>query len=116
MVSGPAGKKRGRVLLAEDNEVNQFLVAEILDKANFACDIVSNGHEAVQALLARPYDLVFMDCHMPEMDGFQATQLIREKERAGLLAGQRTSPLPIIALTANALAGDQELCLQAGIT
>lgn len=114
--SGPVGKKRGRILLAEDNEVNQFFVSEILDNANFACDIVSNGQEAVQALLERPYDLVFMDCHMPEMDGFQATQLIREKERAGLLAGRRTTPLPIIALTANALAGDQEICLKAGMT
>ncbi len=111
-----SGKKRGRILLAEDNEVNQFLVAEILRNANFVCDIVGNGQEAVQALLERPYDLVFMDCHMPEMDGFQATQLIREKERAGLLAGQRTSQLPIIALTANALEGDQEICLQAGMT
>jgi signal transduction histidine kinase/CheY-like chemotaxis protein len=111
-----APKKRGRILLAEDNEVNQFLVAEILSTANFACDIVSNGKEAVQALLDRPYDLVFMDCHMPEMDGFQATQLIREKERAGLLAGRRTRPLPIVALTANALAGDHEACLQAGMT
>jgi signal transduction histidine kinase/PleD family two-component response regulator len=111
-----AGKKRGRILLAEDNEVNQFLVQEILERANFVCDIVSNGQEAVQALLERPYDVVFMDCHMPEMDGFQATQLIRQKERAGLLAGHRSSPLPIIALTANALAGDQEICLQAGMT
>ncbi len=114
--SGPVGKKRGRILLAEDHEVNQLLVAEILNDANFACDIVSNGREAVQALLERPYDVVFMDCHMPEMDGFQATQLIREKERAGLLAGKRTSPLPIIALTAKALAGDEEVCLQAGMT
>jgi two-component system sensor histidine kinase/response regulator len=109
-------KKRGRILLAEDNEVNQFLVAEVLNNANFACDIVRNGKEALQALLEQPYDLVFMDCHMPEMDGFQAAQLIREKERAGLLAGRRTRPLPIIALTASALTGDQEACLQVGMT
>jgi two-component system sensor histidine kinase/response regulator len=111
-----SGKKRGHILLAEDNEVNQFLMAEILSNANFACDIVSNGKEAVQALLQRPYDLVFMDCHMPEMDGFQATQLIREKEQAGLLAGRRPRPLPIVALTANALVDDQEACLRAGMT
>ncbi len=111
-----AGRKRARILLAEDNEVNQDLVAEILRDAHFDCEIVGNGKLAVQALLEQAYDLVLMDCHMPEMDGLQATQLIREKEQAGLLAGRRTSPLPIIALTANALTGDREACLRAGMT
>src|SRR5207249_4686251 len=92
----------GRILLAEDNEINQELVAEILREAGFDCHIVPDGQQAVQALLQRDYDLVLMDCHMPAMDGFQATQVIREKEQAGLLAGRKTS-IPIIALTANAM-------------
>jgi signal transduction histidine kinase/PleD family two-component response regulator len=111
-----SGASRARILLAEDHEINQDLVAEILRRDGYDCDIVGDGKQAVEAVLRRPYDLVLMDCHMPVMDGLRATQLIREKERAGQLAGRRPGPLPIIALTANAMNGDRDSCLAAGMT
>jgi CheY-like chemotaxis protein len=100
--------------LAEDDEINQELVAEILKNEGLKCDIVTNGREAVSAVLRQAYDLVLMDCHMPEMDGFEATREIRRQEKAGHLGGR--CPLPIIALTANALTGAREACLAAGMT
>jgi Amt family ammonium transporter len=110
------GRKRSRILLAEDNEINQSLIAAILKKAGYRCDIVPDGQQAVERLLQKRYDLVLMDCHMPEMDGFEATRLIRESEKAGLLTSRRQGPIPIIALTANAMSGDRERCLEAGMT
>ncbi len=98
-----------QILLAEDNEINQEVVDEILKASGCVCRIVNNGREAVEALEARPYDAVLMDCMMPEMDGYQASLLIREKEKG---SAQR---IPIIALTANAMKGDREQCLQAGM-
>jgi len=105
----------GRVLLAEDNEVNQLVAVEILAKAGFACDIVVNGKDAVEAARTGRYDVILMDCQMPVMDGFQATRAIRELERdSGRESG--TAPhIPIIALTANAMRGDREQCLAAGM-
>jgi signal transduction histidine kinase/DNA-binding response OmpR family regulator len=103
-----------RILLVEDNEVNQMVAAELLKEAGFEFDCASDGKRAVEAVLARRYDLVLMDCQMPEMDGFQATRAIREHEsRHPLPPG--TLRLPIIALTANALKGDRERCLAAGM-
>jgi ammonium transporter, Amt family len=101
------------VLLAEDNEINQMVAAAILTKAGFTCDIVDNGIRAVEAALTGRYDAVLMDCQMPEMDGFEAAREIRARE-----AGRKTPPdarLPIVALTANAIKGDRELCLKAGM-
>ncbi len=109
-------KREARVLLAEDHEINQQLVAETLRIAGFQCEIVPDGDLAVHAALQRPYDLILMDCHMPEMDGFEATRRIRQQEKAGRLPGRRYGPLPIIALTANAMTGDREACLAAGMT
>ena len=98
-----------RILLAEDNRVNRFLAVRLLEKAGHSVQTATNGHAAIAALEQERFDLALMDLQMPEMDGFEATARIRERERA---TGGR---LPIIALTANAMVGDQERCLQAGM-
>jgi CheY-like chemotaxis protein len=97
-----------QVLLAEDNEVNQRIAVKMLERLGSRVDVAANGKEALEMLERRPYDLVFMDCQMPDMDGFQATAEIRRRH----LAGRR---LPIIAMTANAMAGDRDRCLAAGM-
>src|SRR5438445_4150904 len=94
-----------RILMAEDNPINQRVGMLILQRAGFVIDVVSNGDEAVAAHLADPYDLILMDCQMPAMDGFEASRHIRS------LASKQ--PV-IIAVTANALAGERERCLLAG--
>ena len=104
-----AGKPR--ILLAEDHKINQMVAMETLRRAGLDCDCVANGAEAVAAAESDGYDLILMDCHMPEMDGFEATRRIRELERSGHLPRRLT----IIALTANAIKGDRERCLEAGM-
>ena len=103
------------VLIAEDNEINQIVVNEILAKYGFQCDVVSDGQAALEAVETRRYDLVLMDCQMPGIDGFEATREIRRRERASGLTHQCGRHLPIIALTANAMSGDRERCLEAGM-
>jgi CheY-like chemotaxis protein len=98
-----------RVLVAEDNAVNQIVVMRMLEKAGHRADLAANGREAVEALARGAYDLVLMDCQMPEMDGFAASRAIRADE-AG--TGRH---VPIVALTANATQGDREQCLAAGM-
>lgn len=97
-----------RILLAEDNLVNQKVMIRILKKIGYRADLAANGLEAVEALERQPYDLVFMDVQMPEMDGLTATQTIRQ------VISEDLQP-HIIALTANALQGDREKCLDAGM-
>lgn len=102
---------RSSVLLAEDNAVNQVVAQGMLEEMGCEVDVVENGVEAIAAFTQHPYDLILMDCHMPDKDGFQATADIREYE-------QREHPdhrIPIIALTASALEGDREHCLSAGM-
>ncbi len=97
-----------RVLLAEDNLVNQKVAQAMLARLGVESDVAANGLEALDALVGVSYELVLMDCQMPEMDGFEASRRIRERER-----GSRR--IPIVAMTANAMAGDREKCLEAGM-
>ncbi len=96
---------RARVLIAEDNLVNQKVALRLVQKLGFRADVAANGVEALSALDKTAYDLILMDCQMPEMDGFETTRRIR-------MAGEK---LPIIAMTANAMKGDREMCLEAGM-
>ena len=96
-----------RVLLAEDNAVNQKLASKLLEKLGCRVDVAANGREALAMWQALPYDVVFMDCQMPEMDGYEATRAMRRDE-----SGRHT---PVIALTANAMPDDREACLRAGM-
>ncbi len=109
----PRTSRKGvRILLAEDNDINQQVAVEILTQAGYRCDVVGDGRQAVEAVQKTKYHLVLMDCQMPEMGGLEATQHIREAERA---AGATGPVLPIVALTANALTGERERCLNAGM-
>ena len=129
--AGPA-----RILLVEDNPVNQMVATRMLEKLGYHSDVVANGKEALQALELIPYELVLMDCQMPVMDGFEATRKIRESEEKGIRksgdqeirgSGDQgirrsvesqplpTPHIPIIAMTAHALHGDRERCLNSGM-
>ncbi len=99
-----------RILLAEDNIINQKVAQNILNKIGCKADVVANGFEAVRALELIHYDLVLMDCLMPEMDGFEATQVIRDNDSKVL-----NHSVPIIAMTANAMQGDREKCIESGM-
>ena len=98
-----------RVLVAEDNAINQLIVRKLLEKEGCIVTVVDNGLAAVRVLHQQHFGIVFMDCQMPEMDGFEATQLIRKSP------DPRVALTPIIALTANAMSGDRERCLDAGM-
>ncbi len=97
-----------RLLLAEDNQVNALLAIRQFERLGFDITVVGDGRQAVEALRQQPFDLVFMDCHMPGMDGFEATRAIRADEQHG-------KHTPIVAMTANAQAEDREQCLTAGM-
>jgi CheY-like chemotaxis protein/HPt (histidine-containing phosphotransfer) domain-containing protein len=108
-----------RILVAEDNPINQRVAVGMLEKLGCRVDVATNGREALEACTRVKYDLVFMDCQMPEMDGFAATREIRMREAStqqtdGSAHGLRPR-LPIIAITANAMQGDRERCLAAGM-
>ncbi len=115
-VAPPSAVNRcARILLVEDNIVNQKVAGKNIERAGHQYDVVSNGEQAVESALAISYDLVLMDCQLPGIDGFEATRQIRRAEVQGRLPGGRTTRLPIIALTANAIKGDREACLDAGM-
>lgn len=101
-------KRHRRVLLAEDNVVNQKIGMRLLEKCGCRVDLAANGKEAVEMARRFSYDLIFMDCGMPEMDGYQATRAIRSGEQDG-------THIPIVALTAHAIAGTREECLASGM-
>ena len=126
----PPPKRQGqgrRILLAEDNAVNREVALGMLELAGYRVTMAQNGREAVTLSAATPYDLILMDCQMPEMEGFEATHLIRERETAqssrttqGAIPDEQTEGgsaphVPIIALTAHAMPGDRERCLTAGM-
>ncbi len=101
--------RRRRVLVVDDNETNQIVAVKKLGGLGYQTDVAANGLEAVEAVSRIPYDMVLMDCQMPEMDGFEATRRIRELERG------RDMHTCIVAMTANAMPGDRERCLEAGM-
>ena len=118
----------GRILLAEDNPVNQEVALGMLEALGCRADLASNGLEVLDALKQKTYDLILMDCQMPEMDGFEATRRIRELEQqrsaseayASDLEPQRHNPesfshIPVVAVTAHAITGDRERCITAGM-
>ncbi len=98
-----------RVLLAEDNAVSQRLTVRLLEKRGHTTVVAATGKEALAALEREPFDLVLIDVQMPEMDGFEATAAIREREKT---TGHH---IPIVAMTAHAMTGDEKRCLQAGM-
>ena len=104
-----------RILIAEDNPVNQHVARLQLERFGYWPDVVSNGLEAVAAVKATAYDVVLMDCQMPDMDGFEATRSIRAWEAQMKADGKAAHPLHIIAMTANAMVGDREECIAAGM-
>jgi signal transduction histidine kinase/CheY-like chemotaxis protein len=103
-----AAVRPARILLAEDNDINRLIAVALLRDAGHQVEVASDGRQAVEACLRGDFDLVLMDCQMPNLDGFEATREIRRREGAG-------RRLPIVALTASSLAGDREKCLEAGM-
>jgi CheY-like chemotaxis protein len=97
-----------RVLVVEDNRVNQKVATALLAKLGIRADVATNGREALQMVRDLPYDLIFMDCQMPEMNGYETTAAIRQMEGS-------IRQIPIVALTADAVNGSQERCFQAGM-
>ena len=111
MIFPSADKTEGfRILVGEDNEINRKVILSILEKLGYQAKAVENGKEVIEMLKTTSYDLILMDCQMPEMDGYEATQRIRNRED-NILDPQ----IPIIAVTAHALSGDMERCLQCGM-
>ena len=99
-----------RILVAEDNLTNREVTQALLGKFGFQAHVVANGREVLEALAKTHWDIVLMDCEMPEMDGYEATRRIRSRQ-----AATQNPDIPIVALTADALTGDRERCLQAGM-
>ena len=106
----PMHRVHGSILLAEDNPVNQEVARRMLDSDGYRVTVANNGLEALEAFLGGSFDLVLMDCQMPEMDGFEASRKIRDREKES-----NAARIPIIALTANAMQQDRDECLSAGM-
>ncbi len=108
----PADPKEARILMAEDNEINRFFLGEVLASRGFEYEVAENGRQALEMIEASPgsFDLVLMDCQMPELDGYDATRQLRRLEQADGL-----TRLPVIAMTAHVMEGDREKCLAAGM-
>lgn len=102
-------RKNVHILVAEDNQINQMVAVKMLQKMGYKPQAVGNGHEVIKAVLDRKFDLILMDCQMPELDGYETTKALRQ------LSQDNLRNLPVIAMTANAVAGDKEKCLAAGM-
>ncbi|MCC5842514.1 MAG: response regulator, partial [Opitutales bacterium] len=117
----PAQNSRfhGKLLLVEDNGINQTVASEMLAKFGLSARIAANGRDALNALEEEPFDLIFMDVQMPVLDGLEATRLIRRKEEAAATdsngKSQPGGPVTIVGMTAYAMEGDRERCLNAGM-
>ena len=111
--AAPIAARQARILLAEDNAINQVVASEILARHGYTYDVVDNGRKAVEAAALRNYDLILMDCSMPEMDGFEATTEIRRNEAKD--TNRAKHRVRIVALTANAIKGDREICIASGM-
>jgi len=109
-VAKPPAGVRGQILVVEDNLINQQVALGILQIQGYCVTVANNGREALEACAREAFDAILMDCHMPEMDGFEATMEIRRREQSS-----DARRVPIIALTANAMAQDREECLNAGM-
>ncbi len=113
---GGALVPQAKILVVDDNEINQIVAVEMLRSAGWQAETASNGRQAVEACMARPFDVVLMDCQMPVMNGYEATRLLRAEEAAGAVYTPHGATLPIIALTAQAVVGDRQRCLDAGMS
>jgi CheY-like chemotaxis protein/HPt (histidine-containing phosphotransfer) domain-containing protein len=109
-----AGLSRVKILLVDDNLIGREVASATLSMLGCEFDVVCDGQEAVDAVARSPYDVILMDCQMPNMDGFEATRLIRRREARGSVEGAAPR-IPIVALTANAVKGDRDRCLEAGM-
>jgi PAS domain S-box-containing protein len=105
-----SSRSAASILVVEDSVVNQRVAVAMLQKEGYNPEIAANGLEALDAISKGNYDVIFMDCHMPEIDGFEATRLIRKGD-----AGENNQHIPIVAMTANAMIGDREKCIDAGM-
>ena len=117
MLSAPSILGDARILVVEDNPINQDVVRHMLDMFGCRNDIAASGPAALDRLSHQRYDLILMDCQMPGMDGYEATRIIRKRGSSeGLPPGDpRRQRVPIVAMTANVLKGDREKCLAAGM-
>jgi CheY-like chemotaxis protein len=104
-----AGPNGALILVVEDSPVNRVVAVSVLERCGYHVHVVNDGREALQALSMQRYDAVLMDCQMPDIDGYQATEELRRRERKG------TYHTPVIAMTAHAMIGDRERCLAAGM-
>ena len=108
-------RSKPMILVVDDNPVNQKVAANMIEKLGYRVNVAANGREAVESLSRILYALIFMDCQMPEMDGFEATRVIRTQEASLQQVGGKSPHLPIVAMTANAMQEDREHCLAAGM-
>lgn len=114
-ISSKASQLRGRVLVAEDQPVNQLVIRKYLEQLGVAHVIVADGEAALKALKGEPFDLILMDCQMRPMDGYQATRRIRANEANARGASGTSERMPIVALTAEGMSGDRRRCFEVGM-
>jgi two-component system sensor histidine kinase/response regulator len=115
LVDHPASRPEIRILLAEDNLINQKVALHQLEKYGYRADPVADGSEVLEALSRKRYDVILMDCQMPELDGYETTRAIRAREQTLENGGHAESPVYIVAMTASAMPGERERCLALGM-